>query len=82
MEKKPHDQDRLSENVPETEDALQNAPAEEENPHGNYLFALKVLGILIAIIIVIVILKASGVPIAIKDWLFGTAECILPALHL
>ena len=32
-------------------------------------FALKVLLILIAIILVIVILKATGVPFAVKDWL-------------
>lgn len=42
---------------------------DEEHAHGNYMFALKVLCILLAIIAVIVILKASGVPIAIKDWL-------------
>lgn len=32
-------------------------------------FALKMLLILIAFILVIVILKASGVPFAVKDWL-------------
>lgn len=37
--------------------------------HGNPQFALKVLLILIAIILVIVILKATGVPFAVKDWL-------------
>lgn len=32
------------------------------------MFALKVLAILVAIILVIVILQASGVPVAIRDW--------------
>lgn len=48
-----------------------SAPTEEEHTHGNYLFALKVLAVLAAIILIIIILKASGVPIAIKDWLAG-----------
>ena len=36
---------------------------EDEHQHGNPQFALK------AIILVIVILKATGVPFAVKDWL-------------
>lgn len=42
---------------------------EDEHLHGNPRFALKVLLILIAIILVIVILKATGVPFAVKDLL-------------
>ena len=57
---------------------------DEEHAHGNYRFALKVLIILAAIILVIVILKATGVPIAIKDWLVAVSDCIcapsLPSL--
>ena len=37
---------------------------EDEHQHGNPQFALKVL-----LILVIVILKATGVPFAVKDWL-------------
>ena len=36
---------------------------EDEHQHGNPQFALKVL------LILIVILKATGVPFAVKDWL-------------
>lgn len=51
---------------------------DEEHAHGNYMFAFKVLCILLAIILIIVILKASGVPIAIKDWLAHTSNFISP----
>ena len=44
------------------------AHGDEEHKGGNYMFALKVLAILVAIILVIVILQASGVPVAIRDW--------------
>lgn len=45
------------------------AHEEEQQSSGNYFFAVKVLAILAAIIILIVVLRALGVPIAIKDWL-------------
>lgn len=44
---------------------------EDEHQHGNPQFALNVLLILIAIILVIVILKASGVPFAVKGLAFA-----------
>ena len=55
---------------PSSEPAKTPSPAahgDEEHKGGNYMFALKVLAILVAIILVIVILQASGVPIAIRD---------------
>lgn len=52
---------------------------DEEHAHGNYMFAVKVLAILAAIILIIVILKASGVPIAIKDWLAAVSDCVFGA---
>ena len=54
---------------PSSEPAKVPSPAahgDEEHKGGNYMFALKVLAILVAIILVIVILQASGVPI--RDW--------------
>ena len=66
--------------VSEQTDAEQNTPdvspahADEEHTHSNYRFAPKVLGILLIIILIIVILKASGVSIAIKDWLMTAVQ--------
>ena len=48
--------------------------AEEEHKGGNYMFALKVLAILAAVILVIVILQASGVPVAVRDWFRTVTE--------
>ena len=56
----------MEEKTRKPETAKQTA---KEHQHGNPQFALKVLLILIAIILVIVILKATGVPFAVKDWL-------------
>ncbi len=43
--------------------------ADEHNARGNYIFAVKVLGVLVAIIAVILLLQAFGVPISLKEWL-------------
>ncbi len=54
---------------------------EEERGHANYRFAFKVIAVLLAIILIIVILKASGVPVAIRDWFSDkSAQCV--AVHL
>lgn len=58
------------------------AHAEEEHRGGNYMFALKVLAILAAIILVIVILQASGVPVAVRDWFRAVTECVAGAVPL
>ena len=52
----------------------QGLHAEEEHKGGNYMFALKVLAILAAVILVIVILQASGVPVAVRDWFRTVTE--------
>lgn len=54
---------------------------EDEQKGGNPHFALKVLAILVAIILVILILQSSGVPVAIRDW-FRAAADALPLLPL
>lgn len=63
---------------PSAQDKEENTPHktghDEEHTHGDYTFAVKVLAILAAIILVIVILQASGVPVAIRDWLFAAAD--------
>lgn len=61
--------------TPAAADTTETAPtpADEEHTHGNYLFAVKVLAVLAGIILLLIILKASGVPIAIKDWF---SDCI------
>ena len=85
MEKKQTEDNLLNEEVTEKETPAFQTPApEEEHSHGNYIFALKVLAVLVGIIIVIVILKASGVPIAIKDWIskaVQSAALVWPSLH-
>ncbi|MBP3704687.1 MAG: hypothetical protein J6I98_04040 [Clostridia bacterium] len=95
MEKKPFDpssaepQEELRavpvDNAPTTDPASPDEPIEnadeEQHSHGNYMFALKVLAVLLAIIVIIIILKASGVPIAIKDFLpdfFGHVQPPFP----
>ena len=81
MEKKPYDpsaaepQEELhaapAESTPETDPVLPDETPEqadeEQHSHGNYMFALKVL-------------KASGVPIAIKEFLPDVFSHIQPAL--
>ena len=77
MEKKQTEEILVNEEVTEEEVKAEQTPAhEEEHGHGNYIFALKVLAVLIGIIIVIVILKASGVPIAIKDWISKAVQSV------
>lgn len=49
---------------------------EDEQKSGNPHFALKVLAILVAIILLILILQSSGVPIAIRDWFRATADAL------
>lgn len=55
---------------------------DEEHKGGNYMFALKVLVLLVAIILVIVILQASGVPVAIRDWFRAVTDSIDAPLNL
>lgn len=65
-------QNRAEENLnadEQLENEAEHVHSDEEHLHSNYMFALKIVAVLLAIIIVIIILKASGVPIAIKDWL-------------
>lgn len=70
---KPNDDPKRTAEGPRPEeqapDRLRNEHADEHHSHGNYIFALKVLAILVAIICVILILQALGVPFALKDWL-------------
>ena len=99
MEKKPYDpsaaepQEELhaapAESAPEIEPVLPDETSEhadeEQHSHGNYMFALKVLAVLLAIIVIIIILKASGVPIAIKEFLpdfFSHIQPTLPGFDL
>ena len=50
----------------------ENEPVqEEEHAQGNYIFALKVLVVLAAIILILVILKLTGVRFSIKDLIPG-----------
>lgn len=63
----------------ETENTPPPTSGEDERGRGSYIFALKVLGILAAIIAVIVILKMAGVPFAVRDW-FRTAAEHIPLL--
>lgn len=66
MEEKNQEKRPIEEQTEETAEPAHGH--DEEHAHGNYMFALKILLILAAIILIIVILKATGVPVAVRDW--------------
>ena len=75
MDKKEQEPKTVQQPVPERAEPRSDAVhAEEEHKGGNYMFALKVLAILAAVILVIVILQASGVPVAVRDWFRTVTE--------
>lgn len=83
MDKKEQEPKTVQPPVPEqAEPKPAAARAEEEHKGGNYMFALKVLAILAAIILVIVILQASGVSVAVRDWFRTVTEHAAVAVPL
>ena len=85
MENKKPDSAALDTAEEQNETALENTPEtaaehpDEEHVQSNYHYAVKVLLVLLGIILLIVILKVSGVRFAIKD-LFS--HCITTAAAL
>ena len=58
--------------TPEDSAPVENdSEPEEEHAQGNYFFAVKVLAVLAAIILILVILKVTGIRFSIKELLPG-----------